>query len=236
MRTTTPDSARSLSVSDLAMAVVPRSPLAQLGRRYDRVNACKQARLRGFPRLHTDRVRDIGQAMDADREMAHKRVWKSVRARGMVMLTGDRGRGKTHLATLVACEWLSWGFGGNGQPRYWRLADLFADQKAWFDRKHDPLGNRISEPLAIARECGLLVLDELQERIGSDWEQAELVRCLDTRYAEGLPTLLITNRTPEQAAGIVGVSAIDRMKEGGALIECRWNNMRDAIRAAGGAT
>jgi DNA replication protein DnaC len=205
-----------------------------MGRTLDRVNACQQARVSGFPGRHCDRVREVGRTMDEPRSVVHRRVWASVRQGGMVMLTGDRGRGKTHLATLVGSEWWAFGFGFSvGPARYWRLSELFADQKAWFDRRRDEWGNAIPEPLEVARTCGLLVLDEIQERQGTDWEQAELVRLLDVRYTEFRPALLITNRTLRDVAAIVGMSAIDRMKEGGAVIECAWDNYRDRIR--GGA-
>lgn len=231
--TQTPRSPCSLSATEIMATITARQPLVPTGARMDRTNACHQARVKGFPRLHCDRVRDHGQPTDEARQAAHRRLWKAIRARGCVLLIGDRGRGKTHLGTLAACEWLAWGFSSNGQPRYWRLSDLYAEQKRWFDRKHDPIGNPVPEPLEVARTCGLLVLDEIQERQGTDWEQAELVRLLDVRYTEMRPTVLITNRTLRDVAGIVGMSAIDRMKEGGAVIECAWDNFRDRIR--GGA-
>lgn len=230
MNTTNPASTRSLSADDLLAAIAVRAKITPEARRLDRVNACQQAINNGFPRLHCERIREAGQAMDDDRAKVHRRVWRCVREGGMVMLTGDRGRGKTHIASLVGCEWEAWGFRSFGRPRYWRLADLFAAQKRWFDEKRDERGNAIAEPLEVARTCGLLVLDEIQERIGTDWEQAELVRVLDVRYTESRPTILITNRTPKDAAAIVGWSAIDRMKEGGAVIACNWDNFRDKIR------
>lgn len=233
MSTTNPASTRSLSADDFKAAVAVRTPMSPTGRRLDRVNACQQAVNNGFPRLHCERIRETGQSMDAERAKVHRRVWRCVREGGLVMLTGDRGRGKTHIASLVGCEWEAWGFRSFGRPRYWRLADLFAAQKHWFDEKRNEWGQPIPEPLELARTCGLLVLDEIQERIGTDWEQAELVRVLDVRYTESRPAILITNRTPKEAAAIVGWSAIDRMKEGGAVIQCDWDNFRDKIR--GGA-
>lgn len=196
----------------------------------DRVNACHQAIVRGFPRRHAENIREHGQPTDPAHRATHLRIFRAMRRGGCVLLTGDRGRGKTHLATLIGCEWLAWGL---GWPRYWRAADLFADQRRWFDRKVNEWGSAIPEPLGQARECDLLVLDEVQERVGSDYEQAELVRLLDTRYAEIRPTVLITNRTPKEAITTIGPSAFDRLKEGGGIVECNWPNMRDALR--GGA-
>ena len=230
--TSTTQSAHFLSKCELSEAMKPREPLElKPGRTLDRASACRQAGICGFPRLHCDRIAEFGRTLDTPRASVHRQVWRSMRSGSMVMLMGDRGHGKTHMVTLVGSEWWAFGYGLSvGAARYWRMADLFSEQKKWFDCKRDEWNNPIRQPLEVARTCGLLVLDEIQERIGTDWEHAELVRLLDVRYAESRPLILVTNRTLRDVAPIVGISAMDRMKEGGGVFECNWFNFRDRLR------
>lgn len=144
---------------------------------------------------------------------------------GMVALVGPRGTGKTFLACVIGQNLAA---AAEGAPTpgafvYDVAGDLFAAQRRSFGTRSglDPLGS--------ARLAELLCLDEIQERVASEWEQQEFTRLLDYRYREGLPTLLIGNLRPDELPNCLGQSVISRLQESGALIECGGESRRVAL-------
>ena len=69
------------------------------------------------------------------------------------------------------------------------------------------------------RRVGLLVLDEIHEIAGSEWELRELVSLMDARYREERDTLLIGNATRDALSDLLGPSIVSRMRETGGVIE-----------------
>lgn len=138
---------------------------------------------------------------------------------GAVMLTGPRGTGKTCIAALVARNRCVL---AGVVPLYYRLADLCATFK------HQCFGEGESEDVFLNRlgRVGLLIIDEVQDRYGSETEDLVLTRVFDRRYAGLMPTILIANLEPEQIAGEVGASIVDRLHECGQVIACEWGSLR----------
>lgn len=154
---------------------------------------------------------------------------------GIVLLTGKRGTGKTLLACVLANNaWVGRGARaqadapGPGErrgadwhgPLYFTVGDLFGEQKRYFNH------NEGWEPLMRMRRADLICLDEIQERGGSEWEQAELTRLVDYRYRQCLPTILVGNVKPEELTSCLGPSIVSRLQETGALIQCDWESFR----------
>ena len=143
---------------------------------------------------------------------------------GMVGLIGDRGRGKTLMATWIAQRRRE----RREEPGiYLRCADLFAVLRGSWGKDH-PRGSKNTEEalMELFMNCELLVLDEVQERTCSDWENKILTRLLDHRYSNLLPTLVIGNLTAEELAANLGPSVTDRLKETGGIMECTWGSFR----------
>lgn len=139
----------------------------------------------------------------------------------LVLLHGDRGRGKTQLAAclcwLAAKQFI--------ECRYLTALDFFLAMRAHFgsnDSERDYLRGFYD-----GRDVpGLLVIDEVHERGGSEWEDRMLTHLIDKRYALRLDTILITNENPKSAAKSLGASIMDRLRETGGLIECNWPSYR----------
>lgn len=72
----------------------------------------------------------------------------------------------------------------------------------------------------------LLVIDECQERPDSDWEIRTTTLILDKRYGSMRPTVLIANCTDQQFKNLMGASIVDRLFEGGAVIDFSWESFR----------
>ena len=228
---------RQVDASDFKAAIAPPRPFEPGNTRTDRAVSFRQARVKGFPRRHVDAIESGACDLSGPRGDAWKQITQAVRNRGLVLLHGKRGVGKTHLLALLGIEWDYRGFAGRyGVAKCWRVNDLLGEQKRWYGRKFDDNGNAIAEPLEVARDCGLLVLDEVNEiRSDSEHDHESVVRLVDARYANAMPTVLATNLATDDLPSVLGWSILDRVKDNGALIACNWDNYRDRIRAAGGA-
>lgn len=72
----------------------------------------------------------------------------------------------------------------------------------------------------------LLVIDEVQERSNTEFEDRILTHIVDIRYCNKLDTLLISNLLPDEFAKSVGPSIASRCNETGGIIECAWESFR----------
>lgn len=105
-----------------------------------------------------------------------------------LMLTGDTGRGKTHLA--VGVMWAAWER-HRTRSRFWPVVDLLARYRSTFDR------DRATESTEdIDRELErlpLLVLDDLGAQKDTEWAEERLFQLVDRRYRDRKPTVVTTN-------------------------------------------
>ncbi|MEZ0275562.1 MAG: ATP-binding protein [Roseimicrobium sp.] len=139
---------------------------------------------------------------------------------GTFAILGDRGRGKTVMATWLAeqrrLQHLNPG-------TYVRSHDLFATiRRAWHPQSKEDEWTVLER----YRTTPLLVIDEFQERSESDWENRTLVNIVDHRHANMLPTILIANLSAKAFTESVGASLADRISQTGGIVECGWGNLR----------
>jgi len=137
----------------------------------------------------------------------------------MLSFIGNRGSGKTHLAAELIRRTCA-----NGRSaRYIRAMTFFIEVK-------DTYGNdsTFGEKDIIERYMRphLLVIDELQERGATEWEDRLLVHLMDLRYGAKLDTILISNLTRKQLETSLGPSVVDRMRETGGITELNWSSLR----------
>lgn len=140
---------------------------------------------------------------------------------GNMILIGNRGGGKTRLAA-EACRDLH-----PTKCRYATAIGLFLRLRASFRRTATETEAEIVNELAGAP---LLVLDELQERGESEWEDRILTHLIDERYARMLGTILIANLKPGELADHLGPSIADRMRETGGMVEITEESHRTKQR------
>jgi DNA replication protein DnaC len=141
-------------------------------------------------------------------------------------IIGPRGTGKTQLAVEVAK----------------RIAQIEAMKKKPDDRPimyDKAMGVFVTIRQAMKGDDGeltairryitprLLIIDEIQERGETEWEDRVLTHILDKRYDDpSKNTLVLGNAKPEEIAKALGPSITSRIRECGSLIVCDWKGFR----------
>ncbi|TYQ19893.1 UNVERIFIED_ORG: DNA replication protein DnaC [Zoogloea ramigera] len=142
------------------------------------------------------------------------------KAGACLILCGDVGTGKTHLAVGVAHVVLEQG----GQAVFTSVMRAVRSVKETYAK-----GNSKTEAQAIADlvEPDLLILDEVGVQHGSDTEKLVLFEIINGRYEAGRPTIVISNLAIKLLEEYLGARAFDRLREGGGqLVVCDWESYR----------
>lgn len=112
------------------------------------------------------------------------------RPQGWLILFGNFGCGKTHLAAAIANEALR---------RHYRvlftiIPDLLDHLRSTFGPDSDV---KYDERFETIREIPLLVLDDLGTENTTPWAREKLYQIINHRYNYSLPTVITLNRRPE---------------------------------------
>jgi DNA replication protein DnaC len=129
---------------------------------------------------------------------------------GIVGIVGNRGTGKTQLAAEIIKDLEP------DRAIYTTAMGLFLRIRATFDKEAKETQDRIVRELS---RSPLLVIDEMQERAESAWENQMLTHIIDGRYGNERPTILISNLTEEELTASLGHSIVDRMHQTGGIIK-----------------
>jgi DNA replication protein DnaC len=170
---------------------------------------------RGNPWLVWDK--DTGEGLTGATE-------KLIDGDALLIFLGPRGTGKTQAAVEMSLQ-LDLHLKAQDRSRvishfYSPLGELLNKEKAsWADRS-------IDSPLKRARTCGLLVLDEIQESTGSEWERQTLTLLVDDRYRNMKRTILIGNLSLKGLGDFLSDSVRSRSKETGSVIEMAGKRYR----------
>ena len=135
----------------------------------------------------------------------------------MLILCGDRGPGKTQIATYWASKIKN--------TRYFRAHDLMRAIRGEFSSDNYD-STKAKQTLYNARTCKFLVLDEYSELAGTEYDKRTLTNLLDHRYGEQLGTVIITNTPIKYAPDEIGRSAWSRVEETGGIVHCDWPSYR----------
>lgn len=136
-----------------------------------------------------------------------------------LMLLGNPGTGKTHLAVATLIEIL----------RTHRTPGLYTTASRMFRRIKDTYGNsEESESQAIEAftKPSLLVLDEIGVSFGSDAELNYLFDVMNERYEQCVPTIVVSNVQPGELGQWMGDRVVDRLRECSKLMVFDWDSAR----------
>jgi DNA replication protein DnaC len=137
----------------------------------------------------------------------------------LYVVMGNRGTGKTQLGTCLIGRQC---FKHNCSGMYIKALDVFIALREAYRKDGDAESaviNRFVRP-------DLLVIDAMEERGETAFEDRLLNHIIDKRYDNCCDTLLITNQTPEAFATSAGPSIISRIHETGDKIVCDWDSFR----------
>lgn len=124
-----------------------------------------------------------------------KTVESGQREKPFLILCGQVGNGKSHLAASVVHHFLDRGH----RPVYFRVwPDYLKRITATFGRKRDDEEDHETEEDIIAElQLGkVIVIDDLDKRRPTDWVREVLFPVINHRYNAGLPTILTLNYGP----------------------------------------
>lgn len=144
-----------------------------------------------------------------------------------IILTGNTGTGKTHLATAIANHIVK----QNYSAYFCSVRECIGDIKdSWRDKT-------VSEKEKIKQfaEFDLLILDEVGVQFDTDTEKMILFDVLNARYLDMKPTIIISNYPIDDEGPsvkkLLGDRVIDRFREnGGVAIQFDWPSFRSKTR------
>ena len=145
---------------------------------------------------------------------------------GALVLHGNKGTGKTHLACALLAM-VKGQMGGNVQ--YATVGDLF--RRVRESKNFKSLVNE-SEILAEYAKFDLLALDEIGNQKGGDDEMRVLFDVLNKRYEKGRPTALISNLSRDALVEFLGEIVWDRLQEGGLILTFAGRSRRTGFNHA----
>jgi DNA replication protein DnaC len=111
--------------------------------------------------------------------------WFASNLDGWLMLSGEYGCGKTHLAAAVANEVVK-----RGIPTLFLTVPDLLD---WLRFSYDSTETSFEERFDEIRNIKLLVLDDLGTQNATPWAQEKLFQIINHRYVNKLPTVVTTN-------------------------------------------
>lgn len=146
-----------------------------------------------------------------------------------LLLLGNQGTGKNHLATCIARQ-----VADAGHSVVFTTAEQML--MAWRDVVvHKVQGNK--GELALLRDFAspeLLILDEMFRQSDSQAAQRFLFEVLNARYADALPTIIISNKNLQEMQSLLDPVLVDRLRERGALmVPFEWESQRGSLPDGG---
>lgn len=175
-------------------------------------------RLAQFPQRYKDSSFDSYLFYGTEEQRAtQKRLVECLRRGLPVVMYGNNGTGKTHLAYSAMREQILMG----NEAVYASLTDIVDEIKLGFS-------DNIPTSRIVDKYVGYdyLVIDEMDKSYGSPTEFLNIFKIVNGRYMAKRPTVLISNASKEDVMEIVGKSSFERIGEDGLAVHMDWPSFR----------
>jgi len=161
---------------------------------------------------------DQQAALRTCREYAENFHRNAAEGRGLI-LPGNPGTGKNHLAAAIARKVLSMGrtvLHTTAREAISRIRETWRGAAG------------VSEREIVRRfaKADLLILDEVGRQYCTDSERIHLFEVIDQRYREMRPTILLSNETPAGIEACLGRATYDRIGHNSTLVPFSWPSYR----------
>lgn len=131
------------------------------------------------------------------------RVFAADPSRGWLVMVGEVGTGKTHLAAAIVNELLG---SQDWRPVYAFVPEMLRHLRSGFDSgEHE-------QRWADLQQAQVLVLDDFGAEKASDWSTETMTALIDYRYVTGKPTVVASNLTIAQMPPRIGSRLGDRAR------------------------
>lgn len=142
-----------------------------------------------------------------------------------LLLLGNVGTGKTHLAAAIADQVIK----QTGSTALYRTVyGILQYVKGSFDRESE---YNESDAFSAFIEPHLLIIDEVGATKTTEFEQQTLFNIINGRYEQQIPTIVISNLMPEELVQALGERSVDRLREGGGIAQVfTWGSARKYIK------
>lgn len=180
----------------------------------------------GFPARHLECKFACGLVVAW--ENTYDRIFDAIGKGSVSVLIGPRGTGKTQLAVVISENvehrlHQRRGAFDQARTRYTTAVELFMTIKETYG---DNAQRSEKAAIDLFVKPDLLVIDEVQERAGTEWENRLLVNIVDRRYAAMKDTILVGNLKPEDVQRELGTSIASRAQETGGIYVADWPSFR----------
>lgn len=139
---------------------------------------------------------------------------KADRYREGLILEGDIGSGKTHLAAAIANELLD-----DGRTVLFLVVPEFLDEiRSSYQESSDGSEGALMQK---AKNVPILILDDLGAHTYTNWTQSKIFTLLNHRLNYNLPTVITTNLSVEEIGEALGERTASRLVELGKFYPLR---------------
>lgn len=180
-------------------------------------------RFGGFPKHHLDQLSDTrpSTTLHPDVKYAFEYCFRMITEQGktLIVLTGGHGTGKTMTACLLSLSTPS-------QPLYSTAARNHEDFLERQNSKNYQRCEQLYARLDKLEKSRFLVIDEISQAPRSDKYYERFNALIDSRYRNKLPTIMISNGTPETLSDHIPPITLDRIRESGCVSNYTWNSLR----------
>lgn len=160
----------------------------------------------------------------------YQKALEKLQAGGIVVMYGGHGTGKTRMAYELALAgkfprstYKQAGIEKDLPRIYTTAVNLFMCLRDTFRDRSEVSEKSIIRSMS---EAALLVIDEIQERGETPFEDRKLTQIIDARYMDARPTILISNYDKQRFIEALSPAVVDRIKENGIGLHFNWSSFR----------